>query len=44
MVYPSSDRSTARQSPPFALVVNATMKIADFEEACNGVLYVLDAI
>lgn len=39
-VYPGA--SKAPRDHPFDLIVNGTMKIVDYEEACNGMLYVLD--
>ena len=39
-VYPGA--SDKPRDHPFDLIVNGTMKIVDYEEACNGMLYVLD--
>lgn len=46
-IYPRSNSSSSSESnrgPPFDLVVNGSMRITDYAEACNGALYVLDDI
>lgn len=43
-IYPSSDKDLAKRGPPFDLVVNGSMKITDFTDTCNGMLYVLETI